>query len=81
MATFALLAGAIGYFLSINKVFTLVERLAVQIPSSKHHLFLTAGWAHTTSYIVGILGSIVLVIRIFKKRNKIKTLGHKSPAI
>ena len=66
----ALLGGLIGYITSINQIFTLVPRLAKQIDPSKHHLFLTAGWAHTSSYIIGFVGGITLCVKIILRRSK-----------
>ena len=68
MGIFSFLAGLAGYIFAKSKVFILVERLANQIDSSRHHLFLTAGWAHGASYIVGIIGGIWLSIKIWRKR-------------
>jgi hypothetical protein len=67
----AILGGLIGYITSINQIFTLVPRLAKQIDPSRHHLFLTAGWAHTASYLVGFLGGIALCIKIIIQRSRI----------
>tara|TARA_Y100000589_G_scaffold125566_1_gene119719 strand:+ start:818 stop:1327 length:510 start_codon:yes stop_codon:yes gene_type:complete len=66
----ALLGGLIGYITSINQIFTLVPRLAKQIDPSRHHLFLTAGWAHTSSYIIGFIGGITLCVKIILRRSK-----------
>ena len=66
----ALLGGLIGYITSINQIFTLVPRLAKQIDPSRHHLFLTAGWAHTSSYVIGFIGGITLCVKIILRRSK-----------
>ena len=66
----ALLGGLIGYITSIKQIFTLVPRLAKQIDPSRHHLFLTAGWAHTSSYIIGFIGGITLCVKIILRRSK-----------
>ena len=66
----ALLGGLIGYITSIKQIFTLVPRLAKQIDPSRHHLFLTAGWAHTSSYIIGFVGGITLCVKIILRRSK-----------
>jgi len=64
----AILAGLIGYFTASAGVFHLVERLASRIPEDKHVAFLTAGWAHSGSYLAGIVGGIVLWIVTWKRR-------------
>ena len=52
--------GLVGYFTSSAGVFHLVESLASQIPEEKHVAFLTAAWAHSASYLAGLIGGIVL---------------------
>lgn len=73
MGCLSILGGFVGYFLAIKEVFQLVDRLALQIDPDKHHLFLSVGWAHTTSYIVGIVGGIVICMRIWRKRKLVNS--------
>lgn len=68
MAGSALVAGLLGYVLTRAGVFYLVDHLAVHIAPERHHLFLTAGWAHGASYIVGFVGSAVLGVRLWRRR-------------
>ncbi len=75
MACSALIAGILGYFLTKAGVFHLVPRLADQIQEDRHHLFLTAGWAHGASYIVGLVGGVIMCILIWRKRKSIGTSG------
>jgi hypothetical protein len=70
MSILAVFGGAIGYITAKLEVFYLVDELAIQIKPEKHHLFLVAGWSHTTSYLGGIIGGIILSIKIWKERGK-----------
>lgn len=70
MFAVALLAGLTGYFTSSAGVFHLVERLASRIPEEKQVAFLTAGWAHSASYLSGIVGGIILWVVTWKRRGK-----------
>lgn len=67
----AIIAGLIGYITAKNDIFYLVDNLATQIESSRHHLFLTAGWSHSASYITGIVGGLIICIKIWKERKSI----------
>jgi hypothetical protein len=69
MGGVAILAGILGYFLAKAEVIYLVGKLSDQIDSNLHHLFLAAGWAHASSYIIGFLGGLVLSILLWKRRN------------
>lgn len=69
----ALIAGIIGYVLTDLKIIYLTPRFAELIDSSKHSKFLAAGWAHTSSYLSGIIGTIFICIIITKKRKKLLT--------
>ena len=71
MFAIAILAGLAGYFLTELNVIYLVPMLGEQIDSVKHSAFLAAGWAHTSSYMSGIIGTIILCIIILIKRCKI----------
>jgi len=60
MSLVAAVAGLIGFVTSETGLFHLLEPLASRIPSTKHTAFLVDGWAHTGSYISGVIGGIVL---------------------
>lgn len=68
----ALVAGLIGYFTSSSGTFHLVGRLAKRIPQDKHVAFLTAGWAHSGSYLAGLVGGIILWIASWKRRGRLQ---------
>ncbi len=78
MFAVALLAGLIGFFTSSAGIFYLVERLASRIPEEKHVAFLTAGWAHSASYLAGVIGGIVLWIVTWRRRGKQQNAGEQA---
>jgi uncharacterized membrane protein len=80
MFAVAFLAGLIGYFTSSAGVFYLVERLASRIPEEKHVAFLTAGWAHSASYLAGIIGGIILWVVTWRRRGKEQNEGEQAGA-
>jgi hypothetical protein len=68
MAACALLAGIVGYLLASMGLVFLLEPLSTAIPPDKHAAFLADVWAHSASYLVGLLGGIVLLIRVWRSR-------------
>jgi len=73
MFCIAFIVGVIGFTTSKLGIFFLVRRLATRVPEEQHSLFLTAGWAHSASYLAGIAGGIILCIKTWNKRKKIRT--------
>ena len=68
MFGFAILGGLIGFVTSRAGVFYLADDLAVRVPESKHVAFLTAGWAHSASYLAGLIGGVVLWVKTWRRR-------------
>ncbi|MCW1925202.1 hypothetical protein OKA05_21765 [Luteolibacter arcticus] len=68
MFAVALIAGCIGYFGGKAGVFILIEELASRMPAYRHVAFLTCGWAHSASYLAGLVGGITLWIRTWRRR-------------
>ena len=68
MASVASVAGVIGYLAASSGTFVLVEPLATRVPEERHVAFLTAGWAHSASYLVGFVGGVVLILRVRRER-------------
>jgi hypothetical protein len=66
----AIIAGIAGYILAELEMIYLAPRLANKIEISKHSRFLAVGWAHFSSYISGIMGTIVLSFIIQSRRKK-----------
>jgi len=71
----AILAGLIGFLTSNMGVFSLVERLATRVPEEKHIAFLTVGWAHSGSYLAGIIGGASLWIVTWRRRGRLLRQG------
>jgi len=68
MATCALLAGFVGAVLARSGWIFLLEPLYSEVPRTKHVAFLADAWAHTASYLAGILGGSILVVRTWRSR-------------
>ena len=66
----ATIAGLIGFATSTMGLFHLVEPLASRVPASRHTAFLIDGWAHSGSYLSGIVGGIVLWILTWRRRGR-----------
>ena len=64
----ALMAAALGYFASAADWVFLVEPFASRIPTEKHDGFIAAMWMHLASYGVGLIGGVVLAVRVYRSR-------------
>lgn len=64
----AAISGLLGHELAERGVFQLVEALAARVPREKEVAFLTAGWAHGASYAVGLVGGLVVVLEVLRRR-------------
>lgn len=69
---FALFAGLVGYFLTETKVIHLVDRLKSQLKNFDESRFLAVGWTHGASYILGMIGILILCFKINSNRKKIE---------
>lgn len=79
MAACAMLAGIIGYVLGLWRIFVLVEPLSSRVPTDKHVRFLADAWAHSASYLIGFVGGIVVVVKVWRsRRGQVETGGHRS---
>jgi hypothetical protein len=67
-ATAALLAGITGWLLARNGAVFLVGPIARELPPDRHVPFLVDLWAHSASYLVGFVGGIVVIIRVWLSR-------------
>jgi hypothetical protein len=66
--TIALLAGSIGYFVAKAEIVYLLPAYYDLIPAGKHARFIANLWAHTASYSVGGIGSLILCGWIMRYR-------------
>jgi hypothetical protein len=70
MAICALFAAVVGWLLARAELVVLVGPLAKLVPPEKHAAFLADLWAHNASYLVGIVGGIVLAVKTWRLRGK-----------
>ena len=70
MGVSAALAGLAGYVLGRTGAVYLLEPLASLVPPDRHDRFLADAWAHSASYLVGFLGGIVVIVRVWRARGR-----------
>lgn len=75
MAACAAVAGLVGYFLGRNGSVYLLEPLASRVPLDRHDRFLADLWAHSASYLVGFLGGIAVIVKVWLSRSRAGTEG------
>jgi hypothetical protein len=68
MALAALLAGLLGYELSSRSIISLPITLAYRIPPARHNQFMAVWFAHGASYLAGLGGGAILILRIWRER-------------
>lgn len=71
MFALALVAGLSGAFLASRGQVWLVEPLKTAVPADRQVAFLADLWAHTASYLGGLVGGIGLAIWTWKKRGRL----------
>jgi hypothetical protein len=69
-AVSALISGYVGWHLAESGNVYLVGPLAQRVSVDRHSLFLAVMWAHWTSYIVGLVGGIVIMVRAWRLRGR-----------
>jgi H+/Cl- antiporter ClcA len=84
MATCALAAGLAGFLLASRGPVFLVEPLATEVPAAKHVGFLADLWAHSASYLVGFVGGLFVIARVWRSRGRMAAgssndLGRPAP--
>jgi hypothetical protein len=70
MGVCALLAGIAGFVLGSIGAIVLVDHLAEKVPVDRHSRFLADGGAHLASYLVGFVGGIVVIERVWRSRRR-----------
>jgi hypothetical protein len=68
MGVSATITGIVGYSLARAQAIQLVGWLAESVPADRHARFLADGWAHGASYLVGFVGGLVVVGRVWRSR-------------
>lgn len=69
MAVSAAAAGMIGWMLASRGTVFLIGAIAANVPADKHVPFVADLWAHSASYLVGFLGGIVVMVRVWRSRS------------
>jgi hypothetical protein len=81
MAICTAIAGVAGYFLAKCGIFFLVEPLASRVPVDKHVAFLGDAWAHSASYLVGFVGGIVVIVKVWRSRAHLNATDAGTPLV
>ena len=71
MAVAALLAGITGYELAKTSGMVLPEPLGPRVPKERHHLMFADSLAHLAAYMAGILGGLILCVRVLVHRRRL----------
>lgn len=75
MGVCAGVAGLLGFVLGRGGVVFLLEPLASQVSRPKHARFLADLWAHSASYLVGFVGGVVVIARVWRSRGRQDTVA------
>jgi hypothetical protein len=75
MAMCALAAGIVGWFLASSGAVFLVGPIARDLPQDRHVPFLADLWAHSASYLVGLVGGIIVMVRVWRWRGQAARAG------
>jgi hypothetical protein len=80
MAVCASAAGVAGWFLARSGVVFLVGPIARELPSDRHVPFLADLWAHSASYLVGLVGGIVVIVWVWRSRGRVAVAPDAEPS-
>lgn len=70
MAACALLMGIVGYMLATRESIQMPQFIVEYIPAAHRNVFMADWWAHSTSYLVGFIGGIVVIVLSGLRRRK-----------
>ncbi len=70
MAIFAALAGVVGFELSQRAILSLPPTLADLVPPGQHDRFMAVWFAHGASYLAGVAGGLLIILRIWRQRGR-----------
>ncbi len=70
MAVCAVVAGLVGWQLARSGAVFLVGPIASELPPDRHVPFLADLWAHSASYLVGLIGGIVVIVIVWRSRGR-----------
>jgi hypothetical protein len=75
MAASSAAAGATGFLLTRAHAISLEGQLAAAIPAANQARFMADWWAHAASYLVGIVGGLVVCVKTYARRSTIPPVG------
>ncbi len=75
MTISASLAGVVGFELSRRSIISMPVALAELVPPSQHHRFMAVWFVHGASYLVGIVGASLIILRIWRARGRPRVLS------
>lgn len=70
MAVCAAVAGVIGWGLASRGAVFLMGPIAHELPPDRHVPFLADLWAHLASYVIGLIGGIVVIALVWRTRGR-----------
>ncbi|MCG3134331.1 MAG: hypothetical protein HMLKMBBP_01636 [Planctomycetes bacterium] len=81
MAVCAVLAGIAGWLLASAGAVFLVGPIARELPPDRHVPFLADLWAHSASYVVGLVGGIVVMVLVWWSRGQAAVAQDAEPSV
>jgi hypothetical protein len=75
MAVGALAADVVGWLLASSGAVFLVGPIARELPPDRHVPFLADLWAHSASYLVGLVGGIIVMVQVWRSRREAARVG------
>lgn len=81
MAASALVAGVVGWLLALQGLVYLVDPMAREVPADRHAVFLADLWAHSASYLVGLVGGVFVMVRVWRSRGHASATQHSLAAV
>jgi hypothetical protein len=79
MTLSAFVAGAAGWLLASSGAVFLVGPIARELPPDRHVPFLADMWAHSASYLVGLIGGIVVIVGVWRSRGRASAAQGPEP--
>lgn len=76
MAIAALASGIVGWLLARAGAITLMGRAARRVSPDRHPVFLADLWAHSASYLVGLVGGVVVLVLVWRSRGEIEAVDE-----
>jgi predicted secreted protein len=64
----AFVAGCVGFFLAHQKIATFSDSIPSGVPSDHHAGFIADAFAHGASYLVGFVGGLILIVKVWLSR-------------